>query len=91
MNKASGGRKTFRCDEGTIRILERNAKKYNISEGECIRLAIQNMEQPGKYEMIAQLSNLCSLVNSVIEKSNVQNEVKNSLNEEVMAIWQQLK
>lgn len=84
-------RKTFRCGDEEEQILEKNAKKYNISESECIRLAILNLEQKEKIDALQQLCNMCSVLNKTMEKYEFKEEDKEILNKEMKAVWQELR
>ena len=84
-------RKTFRCGEEEEQILKKNAERYDISESECIRLAILQLEQKGKMETLQQLCNMCSVLNKTMEKYEFTEEDKEILNKEMKAVWQELR
>lgn len=85
------GRVTFRYGEDLGRMMYEIMKRDHIDKSECIRRGIIALYKPNNSNLLPELCRLCSLVNNVIEESNMSEESKMYYGKELNNIWQQLQ
>lgn len=86
----SENKMTFRYDGKEAEIIAKGMRKYNISKSECVRLAILRLEETGTPEMLQILCNMCSSVNKIAEKYDLESADREYLNKEMEKVWQRL-
>lgn len=90
-NTMGAGRHTFRYDIDTGLMMHEIMERDHISMSECLRRGIVALYKPNNSSLLPELCRLCSLMNQVIEESNMAAEEKEYYGKELNGIWQRLQ